>query len=549
LGDGRERPDPVSRYQPDGVDRPSAIFLPNGQRWQDPHWTGIDPADLILYELHIGTFTQEGTFDAARERLAEIAALGITGIEIMPVAQFSGERNWGYDGVHPFAVQNSYGGPAAYQKLVDEAHRHGLAVIQDVVYNHFGPEGNYLSEFGPYLTDRYHTPWGPAVNFDDLDCDPVRRMVTDNARMWIRDFHCDGLRLDAVQMIFDRGPRHILSEIREAVQEEGEKAGRRVHVIAETDENDVVHVLAPKRGGYGQSGMWSDDFHHAMHAYISGENSGYYRDFGRAEEIAEAIDKVFVFDGRYKPSRRRRFGTPTADLPRWHFVTCLQNHDQIGNRPNSDRFPSLVPPPAARLAACLLLLSPHLPLIFMGEEYGESAPFPFFSDFSDPILAKRVRTGRRNELKHMHRLDRLRIANPQRESTFETAKLNWPNPGDETTGQWRALYGDLISLRKQLDLARHWRKLRVRWWKEKSTQSKILEMTYHTDSPVRIEANLHDMPIPPTDRGDDLPVCFCSETSRYGGQRQPGEDHRPLLPWECRVRCYEKEWLNKEVDR
>ena len=372
LADGREYPDPASRWQPDGVHRPSAVFFPESYRWSDAAWRGVARDDLVIYELHVGTFTPEGTFDAIIPRLPQLRSLGVTAVELMPVAQFAGDRNWGYDAVYPYAVQNSYGGPRALQRLVDAAHQAGLAVILDVVYNHLGPEGNYLGNFGPYFTDRYRTPWGMAINYDGPDSDAVRQFVIDNARMWVRDFHIDGLRLDAVHAIYDLSPRHILAEIQAAVQREAARAGRLVHVIAESNQNDVRLIRPRERGGYGLDGVWSDDFHHSVHALLTGERDGYYLDFGEPAHLAKALNDVFVYDGCYSPFRRRRHGSRVGAIDRTRFVVCVQNHDQVGNRARGDRLGTLVAPAAQRLACGLLLLSPCVPLLFMGEEYGEA---------------------------------------------------------------------------------------------------------------------------------------------------------------------------------
>ncbi len=389
-----DRPDPASRWQPEGVHRPSATFFPETSDWSDDGWRGVPRGDLVIYELHVGTFTPEGTFEAVARRLPELAELGVTAIELMPVAQFPGERNWGYDGVYPNAVQNTYGGPRELQRLVNAAHHAGLAVFLDVVYNHFGPEGNYLSDFGPYFTDRYRTPWGAAMNFDGADSDPVRQFVVDNARSWCRDFHVDGLRLDAVHSIFDFSPRHILAEIQDAVQAEARRRERPALVIAETNQNDVRLIAPRERGGYGLDGLWSDDFHHSLHALLTRERTSYYADFGFPEQLAKSYSDVFVNDGNYSAFHRRRHGTKVDDSPRTCFVVCSQNHDQVGNRALGDRLSSLWPPATQRLSCTLLLLSPCTPLLFMGQEYGETNPFPFFCSFSDTDLVEAVRGGR-----------------------------------------------------------------------------------------------------------------------------------------------------------
>ncbi|MGW8257995.1 MAG: malto-oligosyltrehalose trehalohydrolase, partial [Thermoguttaceae bacterium] len=397
LSDGCEYPDPASRRQPEGVHRASAVFLPSRHTWSDKQWQGITREELVIYELHIGTFTHEGTFDAAAARLTELSTLGISAIEVMPVSQFPGERNWGYDGVYPYAVQNSYGGPQSLQRFVDAAHRVGLAVFLDVVYNHLGPEGNYLGKFGPYFTDRYHTPWGLAVNYDGAESDAVRQYVIDNACAWVRDFHIDGLRLDAVQTIYDFSPLHILAEIQSAVQAEAARQRRVVHVIAETNQNDVRLIRPRTRGGYAIDGLWNDDFHHSVHSLLTGEQDGYYMDFGEGKQMAKVLNDVFVNDGCYSPFYRRRQGTRVGKTDRTRFVVCIQNHDQVGNRAQGDRLGRLVEPAQQRLACGLMLLSPYVPLLFMGEEYGEQRAFPFFCSFDDPVIVEAVRRGRREE--------------------------------------------------------------------------------------------------------------------------------------------------------
>ncbi len=396
LDGGRERPDPCSLWQPAGVHGPSAVVDPSRFRWTDENWKGVRQEELVFYELHVGTFSPEGTFDAVISRLPDLCELGITAVEIMPVGQFPGSRNWGYDGVLPYAAQDSYGGPYGLQRLVDACHAARLAIFLDVVYNHFGPEGNFLSEFGDYSNDRYSTPWGAAVNFDGRGCDAVRDFVLDNVRMWLEEFHFDGLRLDAVHAIFDFGARHILRAVQEVADDSGSFRGWPAFVVAESDLNDP-HVLYPgDQGGHGLSAQWSDDFHHAIHAFLTGERRGYYVDFGAAHQLARSLESPFVYAWDYSAFRCRKHGTAPARLSGERFVVCIQNHDQVGNRARGDRLGSVLNSPAkTRLAACLLLLSPYLPLVFMGEEYGEDAPFPFFCSFSDVELVRAVREGAR----------------------------------------------------------------------------------------------------------------------------------------------------------
>jgi maltooligosyltrehalose trehalohydrolase len=423
VDDHQPVPDPVSRLLPQGVHGPTEIVDPNAYRWSDHDWRGMELADYILYELHVGTFTPEGTFEGVVNRLDYLKQLGVTVIEIMPVGAFPGTRNWGYDGVSPYAVQASYGGPNGLKRLVDAAHRAGLGVILDVVYNHFGPEGNYLRLFGPYFTDRHQTPWGEAVNYDQLGCEGVRRYVVENALYWIREYHLDGLRLDAVQTIKDNSRVHILSEIQENVQRLAHELGRRVCVIAETDENDPRLVRAPAHGGYGLDATWSDDFHHAVHTILTREDKGYYQDFGRKEQIVRALNEGFVFQGEHFRFWNARRGAPPEGIPLPAHVICLQNHDQVGNRAKGERLDALAPRGACKLAAALLLLAPHTPLLFMGQEYGESSPFLFFCDFGDPAVQKAVREGRRREFQDFPWEE---IPDSQDPQTFERSKLQLP---------------------------------------------------------------------------------------------------------------------------
>jgi len=445
--DGRDRPDPVSRHQPRGVHGPSRVVDPGAFGWTDAAWRGLAMADLVLYELHVGTFTDAGSFDAVIPHLGGLRDLGITALELMPVAEFPGARNWGYDGVHLYAPQSTYGGPEGLRRLVDAAHAHGLGVILDVVYNHHGPEGNYLAEFGPYFTDRHHTPWGPAFNFDDADSDEVRRYVVDNARYWIGEFHFDGLRLDAVHAICDLGATHILEEIGAAAHADALQLGRQVVVIAESDRNDPRPVRPVERGGYGLDGQWSDDFHRAVHAALTGERSGYYVDFGGVEPIAQAWRHRFVHAGRYSAYRRRRHGAPADDVPCDRFVVFVQNHDQVGNRARGDRLSTLVSHDAQKVAAALLCLSPYVPLLFMGEEYGEVNPFQYFVSHGDPALAVRVREGRRREFAAFGWQGD--VPDPQDEATFLRSRLDRSRLGEPGHAQLLALHRDLLRLRRE----------------------------------------------------------------------------------------------------
>lgn len=525
LADGREYPDPASRWQPDGVHSPSAVFFPEAFRWSDAAWRGVVRRELVLYEVHVGAFTPAGTLDAIIARLPDLVSLGVTAIELMPVAQFPGDRGWGYDGVYPYAVQQSYGGPRALQRLVDAAHGAGLAVLLDVVYNHLGPEGNYLANYGPYFTDRYRTPWGRAINFDGPESDPVRQFIIDNARMWVRDFHVDGLRLDAVQAIYDLGPRHILADIQAAVQREAACAGRRVHVIAESNQNDVRLVCQRRSGGHGLDGVWADDFHHAVHALLTGEQDGYYADFGSPAHLAKALNHVFVYDGCYSPYRRRRHGSRTGTIDRTRFVVCIQNHDQVGNRAAGDRLATLVAPAAQRLACGLLLLGPCVPLLLMGEEYGEQSPFPFFCSFGDPAVIEAVRRGRRVEFAALDFHWGATIPDPQDPTTFAAAKLHWAWPEGSAHAQRRLLYQDLLAARRRWPALRDRRHTKARLLGCPNSQNPAL-LTLHRggEDGLLAVANLtmETLPMPALELGG-RPLLLSTEDARYGGAR-------PLLP-------------------
>lgn len=452
LDGGPERPDPASRWQPDGVHRSSAVFRPEDFAWTDACWRGVSREDLVIYELHVGTFTPEGTFDAVLPRLPELVELGVTAIELMPVAQFPGHRNWGYDGVHWFAVQNSYGGPRALQRLVDAAHAAGLAVILDVVYNHLGPEGNYLAEFGPYFTEKYHTPWGAALNYDDAGSDEVREFVLANVEYWLVDFHLDGLRLDAIHAICDTSQRHLLTEIGEVARDVAAQQGRAVQIIAESNLNDVRLLQPISARGFGLDAQWNDDFHHCVHTLLTGEEQGYYADFpDPPRQLVKALNRTFVYDGCYSEFLQRRHGASDEGLPGDRFVISIQTHDQVGNRARGERLHELVSPAAQRLAAGLLLLAPGLPMLWMGEEYGETRRFPFFCDFGDPGLQEAVRNGRRQEFAAFGWA--AEVPDPQDAKTFEMAQLSW-NWSDPERAALRRLYADLLRLRRTVPALR-----------------------------------------------------------------------------------------------
>jgi len=447
LDDGPELPDPASRSQPLGVHGPSAVVARDFP-WTDADWRGPLLEEYVFYELHVGTFMPAGTFDAVIPQLDRLRALGVTCVEIMPVAQFPGERNWGYDGVFPFAAQASYGGPEGLRRLVNACHAHGLAVCLDVVYNHLGPEGNYTPEFGPYLNARYRTPWGGAMNFDDAGSDEVRRFFLENALGWIVDFHVDALRLDAVHAIVDTTATPFLQELADAAHRVADRVGRRVYLVAESDLNDPRLLLPPELGGYGLDAQWCDDFHHSLHVLLTGERDGYYQDFAGVADLARAIRNGYVFTGQHSRYRGRRHGASPRALPARRFVVYAQNHDQVGNRARSDRLATLVDFDSLKLAAAAVCLSPFLPLLFMGEEYGEKAPFLYFVHHGEPRLIEAVRQGRKAEFAAFDWQSD--PPDPQGAETFEAARLRPALRSDEQHRVLAAFYTELLRLRRQV---------------------------------------------------------------------------------------------------
>jgi maltooligosyltrehalose trehalohydrolase len=442
-----ERPDPASRLQPKGVHGPSAV-VDQTFDWSDRSWIGIAIAEFIIYELHVGTFTPKGTFDAVIPRLARLKELGITAIEIMPIAQFPGNCNWGYDGVYPYAVQNSYGGPEGLKRLVDACHQHEIAVILDVVYNHLGPEGNYLPDFAPYLTSKFSCLWGDALNLDDAYSDGVRNYFIENALYWLENFHIDALRLDAIQGIYDLGACHFLEELTERVAALSQQVGRKLYVTAESDLNDV-RVIRPKVvGGYGVDAQWCDDFHHALHALLTNESHDYYQDFGRCADLHKALQEGFVYSGQYSTARKRSHGNSSKAEPAEQFIICAQNHDQVGNRLFGDRLTQLTTFEGLKLAAGIILLSPYIPLLFMGEEYGEVAPFFYFVDHSDQTLNAAIKQSKNEEFAKAG--FKGEAYDPSNLETFAQSKLNWDKQyEDEHQVLWQ-FYRHLISLRRTL---------------------------------------------------------------------------------------------------
>jgi maltooligosyltrehalose trehalohydrolase len=537
LDDGPDRPDPCSLWQPEGVHGPSAVVLPEQFSWTDRDWKGLRREDLVFYELHVGTFSPGGTFEGVIPRLSELRELGVTAVEIMPVGQFPGTRNWGYDGVLPYAAQDSYGGPYGLQRLVDACHTAGLAIFLDVVYNHFGPEGNYLGEFGRYFNDRYKTPWGAAINYDGHDCDAVRDFVLDNVRMWLEEFHFDGLRLDAVHAVFDLGARHIFRSIKETANEVGLRRGWPAFLIAESDLNDPRLLYPPERGGYGLDLQWSDDFHHAAHAFLTGERVGYYADFGEAKQLAQVFERPFLYAWDYSPYRGRKHGAPPEGLFGDRFVVCLQNHDQVGNRARGDRLNALLGAPAKqRLAAALLLLAPHLPLLFMGEEYGEDHPFAFFCSFCDPQLVQAVREGRKQEFDAFARQEE--VPDPQSEETFAAAKLSWSWPEGTPRAGLRGLYRDLLTARRKWPALRDFNRRSARLLPD-AEEGPVLELVRGVGSvggTIQAFFNLSDQAQPlPGGIPAAAVTLFSSEATGYGGSRSGASRIAELFPFECIV--------------
>ena len=446
LDAGIERPDPASRFQPEGPHGPSEV-VDLGFAWTDAAWRGLPLERHVIYELHVGTYTPEGTFDAIIPHLESLRELGVTAVELMPIAQFPGGRNWGYDGVGLSAAQNTYGGPAGLHRLVDACHARGLAVVLDVVYNHLGPEGNYLAEFGPYFTDRYRTPWGPALNFDGEGSDEVRRFFIDNALAWVTDFHIDALRLDAVHAIVDPSPTPFIEELCAAVHRRVRELGRAVHCIAESAANDARLITPRELNGYGADAQWNDDFHHALRTTLTDERAGYYAGYRGLEHLRKALTHGFVFTGERDPFRGRRHGSPSRHIPAERFIVFHQNHDQVGNRMLGERLGELVPFDALKLAAAATSLSPFIPLLFMGEEYAEPAPFLYFVSHTDPALVEAVRKGRAEEFASFNWQGQ--TPDPQSEETFRRSTLDLSLRRQGRHAALLAFYMELLRLRRE----------------------------------------------------------------------------------------------------
>ncbi len=453
LDDQDPLPDPASLYQPEGVHGPSAVVDLKSFKWTDDNWNNINLPDYLLYELHTGTFTSEGDFAGIESKLDYLISLGITAIEIMPVAQFPGNRNWGYDGVFPYAVQNSYGGPKALQQLVDACHQKGLAVVLDVVYNHVGPEGNYFNEYGPYFTEKYNTPWGNAVNFDDAGSDPVRHYFTENVLMWFRDFHIDALRMDAVHAIKDFNPNHILAQVKAEVDKLEAETGKRHYLIVECDLNDTRFINKLDKAGFGMDSQWIDEFHHALRVTAGGDKTGYYADFNGITDLAKSYNDAYVYDGQYSVHRDKQFGVKATGNSGEQFVVFSQNHDQVGNRMLGERSSELFSIEMQKLMAGAVITSPFLPMLFMGEEYSEPNRFMYFVSHTDPELAEAVRKGRKAEFAAFHAEGE--APDPMAEETFNNSKLQWDLIKQQPYQTMFSFYQKLIALRKSVPALHH----------------------------------------------------------------------------------------------
>jgi maltooligosyltrehalose trehalohydrolase len=508
LDGGAPLPDPRSPWQPHGIHGPSRTIDHGAFPWTDRHWQAGPLSAALFYELHIGTFTPEGTFKAAIEKLDHLVRLGITHVELMPVAEFSGSRGWGYDGVYLYAPHHAYGEPDDLKRLVDACHARGLAIVLDVVYNHLGPAGNYLDRFGPYFTNRYATPWGAAVNFDGPFSDEVRRFFCDNALMWLRDYHFDGLRLDAVHAIIDTSATHFLEQLAGEVADLEAQIGRHLQLIAESNLNDPRIVRPQELGGYGIDAQWSDDFHHALHCVLTGECDGYYADFGSLGDLAKALHRVFVYDGRYSVFRKRRHGKPPAGLSGHRFLGYLQNHDQIGNRANGERSSHLMSLGRLKVGATLVFTAPAIPMLFQGEEWGANSPFLYFTDHEDPELGRAVTEGRWREFAAFGwRTED--VPDPQAPETFEHSKLNWHERGEEPHAGLLAWHSRLIQLRREIPALSDGRLERVRTIFNESAKWFVVRR-----GPVAVACNLSNVAQRvPVDLGHGAELLLASESN------------------------------------
>ena len=517
LGQAVHRPDPASRHQPHGVHEPSRVVDPKSFAWSDAHWRGIPAAEYVMYELHIGTFTTEGTFDAAIEKLPYLSELGVTAIELMPVAQFPGELNWGYDGAYPFAPQNTYGGPDGLKRFVNACHNQGLACVLDVVYNHLGPEGTYVADFGPYFTNRYSSPWGAGLNFDHEHSDEVRRFFLDNALHWFTEYHMDALRLDATQSIVDNSPKHFLAELAELCAAEEARLNRPLHLIAESMANDVRVITPLAQGGLGIHAEWNDDFHRSLWTAMGGKPVGYFVDFAGLRDLPKAMKEGYVFDGRYSTYLKRRHGNSAAHRPGAQFVIYTQNHDQVANGSQGLRIGTCLDDRRERLSALLLLTAPGIPLLFMGQEYGETRPFNYFVDHSDPQLLDAVRRGRQHEFSEF--FSDHPFADPTQKETAQACKLDWQKLNTPVHAQILELHKDLLALRQKHPVLHALDRTRLKVLSDETAGWLLATQIQAPDAWVATVANLspREVRVAVPQLPSSAVVLLASDEPRYGG--------------------------------
>ncbi len=528
----KEYPDPYSNFQPSGVHGYSRLINHKAYNWQDTTWKGKDLKDMIIMEIHVGTFTQEGTFKAIINKLKYLSKLGINTIELMPITQTPGQWNWGYDGTNLFSVNHNYGHPDDLKHLIDCCHQHKIGVILDIVYNHFGPEGNYLPQYGPYFTAKHKTPWGPAVNFDDQYCKYIRQMVLDSVHYWLEVYHFDGLRLDAVQTIKDDSPVHILEEISIIAKKSARKQNHQKHIIVETDENNVKLINPRNKGGYGIDAQWMDDFHHCIHTALTGENKGYYIDYGDIKDFKK-IYKNYLYTGEYSTYWKKKRGTDATDNPGKQFIVVIQNHDQVGNRAQGDRLSTLIEFPYLKIAAGLMFFSAYIPMLFMGEEYGEKNPFLFFTDYQDSNLKEKVSKGRKKEFDDFSWKE---IPDPQNPETFYKSKLTPKNKWQKQNHYLFNFYQDLIILRtshpvlKKLDK----KKLKVNINKNK----RIITITrWNQKQKLTGLFNLGKKKATLNQEQEQKRQIFSSNSQKYGGQKEQQKILKPgqMVILECNI--------------
>jgi maltooligosyltrehalose trehalohydrolase len=527
LDGEKERPDPVSRFQPHGVHGPSRVIDPDAFKWNDSAWKGLALEAYVIYEFHIGTFTPKGTFESTIEKLTHLRETGITAIEIMPVAQFPGARNWGYDGAFPYAVQSTYGGPEGLKRLVDAAHRAGLAVTMDVVYNHLGPEGNYLPDFMPCFSHRYRSPWGEALNYDGPYSYGIRRYVIDNALYWLTEYHIDALRLDAVHSILDFGAKHVLAELSEEFHAEAAKLGRNAFLIAESDLDDVRVLKPVAEGGWGMDAQWSDAFHHSVHTALTGDHHGYFEDYAGLRDLKKALLEGFVYDWRFSKFRKRFHGSSSKDRPGSQFVISTQNHDQVANALVGKRPVTLTSRGLEKVAAALLICAPNLPMLFMGQEYGATTPFTYFTDFPDPALGKAVSEGRKKEYASFLGAG---FIDPQSPEAFDTSKLDWTQVAQPQHQDMLRFYRALLALRKSHRCLSNCRKDLTAVEFNQDERWIVIERRAESGESVIVVCNLSDqaiqIPVP-----GNAPVklaLFGGEDGAQSPQAQLEADHRSI---------------------